>query len=419
MTGSRRDRSHSWQPLRKRCVARGAGKSARSRFCFTPERPAVSGRSDSPQLSGCSSANSADQAARGQRRAGRRRAQPQKPVRDFVPADSDPRSRARPAARRSQPTFFIDVLGDSLAVFAAGGLTEAFADKPEIAVVRHAHDASGLVRDDYYDWPKAARDLADRQGPASTLSSIDARHQRYAGAQDGADTLDPLSDQWRDALRRSASSAGRARSAPRTYPGRLGRPAADAHRTVQRADRQAQRNLQGASRKGRRANISTSGTPSPTRAANSTPTAPTSTARTPSCARPTASISPRPARARSRNSSRPTSAGVRRGPSRRTTSPTCRPTSNRRPTTSTRRSGARWASPAEPGAAGGGHRTDEAARRPDPVADRPAASPGGALATRADRRAPGETDVVERVLRQGAPADAEPGRADDFSWPRL
>jgi hypothetical protein len=38
-------------------------------------------------------------------------------------------------------------------------LTEELADRPEIAVLRKTHDSSGLVRDDFYDWPKAVKDL--------------------------------------------------------------------------------------------------------------------------------------------------------------------------------------------------------------------------------------------------------------------
>src|SRR5664279_3150297 len=82
---------------------------------------------------------------------------PKKKVRDFVPATTT-RQPGTPGGAAVQPTFFIDVLGDSLASLTASGLTEAFADKREIAVADKSHDASGLVRADYFDWPKAAHD---------------------------------------------------------------------------------------------------------------------------------------------------------------------------------------------------------------------------------------------------------------------
>ena len=61
--------------------------------------------------------------------------------------------------RAQVETFSITVLGDSLAVLAAQGLADAFANRPDILVTSVARDLSGLTRDDYYDWPKAARDL--------------------------------------------------------------------------------------------------------------------------------------------------------------------------------------------------------------------------------------------------------------------
>lgn len=57
------------------------------------------------------------------------------------------------------PRFFAAVLGDSLGVLMAQGLQEAYADRPEIAVLRKSRESSGIVRDDFYDWTKAAADL--------------------------------------------------------------------------------------------------------------------------------------------------------------------------------------------------------------------------------------------------------------------
>lgn len=57
------------------------------------------------------------------------------------------------------PTFFVAVLGDSLGQLLGQGLTTALSDRPEVEVLHDAKEDSGLVRDDYYDWPKAAHDL--------------------------------------------------------------------------------------------------------------------------------------------------------------------------------------------------------------------------------------------------------------------
>ncbi len=57
------------------------------------------------------------------------------------------------------PTYFVAILGDSLAQMMAQGLTEALENRPEVAILRKAKEDSGLVRDDFYDWTKATADL--------------------------------------------------------------------------------------------------------------------------------------------------------------------------------------------------------------------------------------------------------------------
>ena len=121
---------------------------------------------------------------------------PHKPrVRDFVPATTT-REPGTLGGAPVQPTFFIDVVGDSLGVLTTGGLTEAFAAKPEIAIADKSHEASGLVRDDYYDWPKAARDLAAGKDHIDFVVVILGINDSQP-LRDGADTLEPLSDRWR------------------------------------------------------------------------------------------------------------------------------------------------------------------------------------------------------------------------------
>jgi uncharacterized protein len=66
------------------------------------------------------------------------------------------KARPKPAVT---PTYFVAVLGDSLAQMLAQGLTEAFEDRPEVAILRKAKENSGLVRDDFFDWTKTAREL--------------------------------------------------------------------------------------------------------------------------------------------------------------------------------------------------------------------------------------------------------------------
>jgi hypothetical protein len=122
---------------------------------------------------------------------------PKKKVRDFVPATTT-REPGTPGGAAVQPTFFINVVGDSLASLTAGGLTDAFADKPEIAVLDKSHDASGLVRADYFDWPKAAHDLATGKDHIDFVVVMVGINDLQA-MRDGADNVDPLTDRWKSA----------------------------------------------------------------------------------------------------------------------------------------------------------------------------------------------------------------------------
>ncbi|HEX3497660.1 MAG TPA: SGNH family hydrolase [Methylocella sp.] len=64
-----------------------------------------------------------------------------------------------PANPAVAPSYFVAVLGDSLAQMLAQGLTAAFENRPEVAILRKAKEDSGLVRDDFFDWTKATQDM--------------------------------------------------------------------------------------------------------------------------------------------------------------------------------------------------------------------------------------------------------------------
>ena len=135
---------------------------------------------------------------------------PKRKPRDFVPSsqtrepgaggDLGPTPEPTPGAPIAPPTpvaptFFIDVIGDSLAGQLVQGLNDDLTDRPEIVAQNKAKESSGLVRDDFYDWGKAVTDLA--AGPERIdfvvvmIGSNDSQPMR-----DGTDMLDPLSDRW-------------------------------------------------------------------------------------------------------------------------------------------------------------------------------------------------------------------------------
>lgn len=121
---------------------------------------------------------------------------PKRKAHDFVPVST---TRASNVSNPSsvQASHFIEVLGDSLAISAAEGLTETLADKADLGVANKAHDASGLVRDDYFDWAKAAADIAaskEKVDYAVILLGINDMQP----LRDGADFVEPLTDRWRE-----------------------------------------------------------------------------------------------------------------------------------------------------------------------------------------------------------------------------
>src|SRR5258708_17829720 len=114
---------------------------------------------------------------------------PPQPERAPPPADF---SRA-PAPKKADPkaesavTTPILVLGDAMADWLAYGLELAYADAPEIGILRRHRTNSGLIRTEvrsdprgeYPDWPQAAPDLIGAQKPkfVTMIAGINDRRQ--------------------------------------------------------------------------------------------------------------------------------------------------------------------------------------------------------------------------------------------------
>jgi hypothetical protein len=73
-----------------------------------------------------------------------------------------------PAAKKAEATTSIVVMGDANADWLAYGLEDAFAEKPEIAIVRKQRADSGLIRYDQRresDWPQVTREIIAAEKP--------------------------------------------------------------------------------------------------------------------------------------------------------------------------------------------------------------------------------------------------------------
>lgn len=106
------------------------------------------------------------------------------------------------AATPAGPPFVIAVFGDNVGAMLAHGLAEAYADR-NVHVVRRARENSGLVRDDYFDWPKAVQDALASDEKIDLAVMMIGSNDRQPIREDGQ-TADVLSDRWKDIYRARA-----------------------------------------------------------------------------------------------------------------------------------------------------------------------------------------------------------------------
>ncbi|MGY2050999.1 SGNH/GDSL hydrolase family protein [Methylobacterium sp. JK268] len=108
---------------------------------------------------------------------------------------------AAPAPKpKANPSVQIAVFGDSLADLLGKGLEAAYEANPDILVIRKARGDSGLVRKDVVDWPKAAEEYL-KSNPKLTYAVVMVGANDRQSLREGDASLDPLSDRWRTLYR--------------------------------------------------------------------------------------------------------------------------------------------------------------------------------------------------------------------------
>lgn len=125
------------------------------------------------------------------------------------------RQRIAPAApRRTAPVVVRDdpvipkvdvahhvlVMGDSLGNLLAGGLDDALNDRPDVAVIHKTKPDSGLVRADFYDWPKVVAGLLEQDQKVSVGVIMLGLNDRQA-IREGETVHEPLSPRWTELYR--------------------------------------------------------------------------------------------------------------------------------------------------------------------------------------------------------------------------
>lgn len=126
-----------------------------------------------------------------------------------------PRQRVAPVVRRREaPVIVRDdpvipkvdvsshivVMGDSLANLLANGLDDALNNRPDVEVIHKAKPDSGLVRSDFYDWPKAVSDLLASERKISIGVILLGLNDRQP-IREGETVHEPLSPRWLELYR--------------------------------------------------------------------------------------------------------------------------------------------------------------------------------------------------------------------------
>jgi hypothetical protein len=104
------------------------------------------------------------------------------------------------------PSQFVFVLGDSLAELLADGLTQEFATRADIAVKTRTKGSSGFVRDDFYDWNVAIKDLiGSGERIDAVVMMIGANDRQQLRDENGS--YDTRAEAWRNIYTRRIDSA--------------------------------------------------------------------------------------------------------------------------------------------------------------------------------------------------------------------
>ena len=103
------------------------------------------------------------------------------------------------------PPFVIAVFGDNVGMLLAQGLAEAYSGRGNVTVLRRTRDTSGLVREDFHDWTKAAQDFLNSDQKIDMAVIMVGSNDRQALREGGA-SFETLSARWREIYSGRASA---------------------------------------------------------------------------------------------------------------------------------------------------------------------------------------------------------------------
>ena len=125
------------------------------------------------------------------------------PRRTVRPKANRPAASAAPAAPRiaevekAENAKRVLVVGDFFARSAARGLAAAYAENPNVLVIDTTNGSSGLVRDDFYDWPGSIPALVEEHRADAIIAMVGANDRQSISTESGSKSVGD--EAWRPA----------------------------------------------------------------------------------------------------------------------------------------------------------------------------------------------------------------------------
>ena len=126
------------------------------------------------------------------------------------------KTRSKPVTHKAEPQVplvekapdarTVLVIGDFMASGLAEGLEAVFAQNPAIRIVDRAKGSSGLVRDDFYDWPASIKEVLESEKPVAVIAMIGSNDRQ--SMQVGDNREPPRTDAWTKQYEQRAESLG-------------------------------------------------------------------------------------------------------------------------------------------------------------------------------------------------------------------
>lgn len=105
-----------------------------------------------------------------------------------------PAQPAVPVIEKAADARVVLVIGDFLGAGIAEGLSTVFAENAKIRVLDRTSGSSGLVREDFYNWPEQAKALIEREKPAAVVIMMGSNDRQQMRVGDNSEP--PLSAGW-------------------------------------------------------------------------------------------------------------------------------------------------------------------------------------------------------------------------------